>query len=146
MPYVIHLIYGYIRNNGNELIGSDIMDMIMGYYKFTWNNIINVNKSLGFKGSTIISKQDFKTLACSSRIYVASAYWLDKNIFINENQELLDEWERKAIFYFYATKFKIIKKPNNNIILGTSGKKGCIALKLKQIYIIVAFDRAVSCI
>lgn len=89
----------------------------------------------GFSDVTIINKS-FQVVGASSQTAVASAWVAKEDVYddktgevkgtkdvnINENQELANEWKPNGTFHFYKKAFKIIKHDGKTI--GCKAKKG----------------------
>jgi len=58
----------------------------------SWAQYVQACQGLGFNKVTIINRQNYQTLACSTKSDIATA-WKDGDKSINENQELLDDWK-----------------------------------------------------
>ena len=74
----------------------------------SWKSYIQACQKLGFKKATIINKSNFKVVATTSDADVATSYMGKDGNKINENQELLNDWENIKKFNFYGKQFKVI--------------------------------------
>ena len=108
-----------------------------------WSGYVKAAKDLGFNKATIVHQKTFRTLGCTSNADIPTAYKVN-NESINENQELLDSWGDKKIFYFYGKQYKIISKDDNTgnncgYILCKNDKNNIlIAKQFKTIWFVVS--------
>jgi len=111
----------------------------------SWDQYVQAMQQLGFTKVTIINRANYQTIAMSSQADVATAY-MDGDVQVNENQELLDEWKdaKKNVFRFYGTKFNIIQRDldNGDWIVANKGQMVCLAYQFKTIWFIVAGEMA----
>merc|ERR1712154_541602 len=109
----------------------------------TWNDYVQLAQSLGFTKVTITNRSTYQTLASSSGSDVATA-WMDGDVQINENQELLDDWsdKKKFKFCFYKQKFNILIRDEDDAsyIVCLNGKTVCIAKQFNSVWIVVSGD------
>ena len=129
----------------------------------SWQQYVQAAQGLGFTKVTIISRPQngqggYQVLGYTSAADIATA-WKDtdkdgKQTDINENQELLDEWNKKDIkfdpagkeallkktFCFYGKKYNIILRECENddfhTIVCAQGNDVCIAAQFKTIWFV----------
>merc|ERR1712087_93908 len=107
----------------------------------SWNDYVGAVQKLGFTKCTIINRQNYQTLASTTAQDIATA-WKDGDVQINENQELLDNWEdvKKNNFCFYQTKFNILLRDDEagTYVVGLKGKMVVVARQFKSIWFVAA--------
>eukprot|EP01084_Bolivina_argentea_P292074 502037_1 len=154
---VLLLLNGYSRNI-NKLIPTDIIDCLYDYYgndNYVWKMIYNAKQS-GFERATIISRATYQTLGSSSRNDIATAWYnSERKKYVNENQELLDDWGRKKYFCFYGNEYFIEKLCDDEMVCwrrsdkrwdvdgnrsnsGESGVDICLAKETDEIWFVLA--------
>eukprot|EP00484_Ammonia_sp_Unknown_P002462 CAMPEP_0197076712 /NCGR_PEP_ID=MMETSP1384-20130603/212255_1 /TAXON_ID=29189 /ORGANISM="Ammonia sp." /LENGTH=147 /DNA_ID=CAMNT_0042515571 /DNA_START=451 /DNA_END=894 /DNA_ORIENTATION=+ len=105
----------------------------------SWQQYVQAAQGLGFTKVTIINRSNYQTVGYTSAADIATA-WKDGDQDINENQELLDDWtdKKKTSFCFYATKFNIILRDDEEgtFVVCMKGQEVCVARQFKTIWFI----------
>eukprot|EP01084_Bolivina_argentea_P053964 98982_1 len=104
----------------------------------SWANYVQAAQALGFTKVTIMNRTNYQVLAHTSAQDVATA-WQDGDKQVNENQELLDDWNpQKSTFCFYGKKFNILVRDeeDGNYIVGMKGKEVVCVRQFKSIWFV----------
>ena len=106
-----------------------------------WQGFVEAATELGFSKVAIVARTNFQLLATTNvHRDFATAYVDQDNNPINENQELLDDWNdpNKVTFSFFGEKQVIIlRDKDESFIVCKKGKQVLLARQFKTIWFIV---------
>ena len=108
----------------------------------TWAGYVKAATDLGFTKVCIIARQGFGTLATTNDQTDIARMCKDPSggPDINENQELLDDWQNasKATFTFFNKKMNIVVRDSDDgYIVCAKGKEVICAREFKTLWFIV---------
>ena len=105
-----------------------------------WQRYIEAISEVGFSKVAIILRTNYQCLATTNRrTDCATAYIDQDNNAINENQELLDDWNdsKKVTFSFFGEKQRIIlRDKDESFIVCQKGQQVLLAREFKTIWVI----------
>ena len=110
----------------------------------SWDAYIKAATDLGFTKVCLVAINGFATLATTNQQEDIARMCKDGDKDINENQELLDDWQdaSKATFTFFNKKMNIVlRDEEENYIVCAKGKDVIVARQFKSIWFI-AFGTA----
>ena len=105
-----------------------------------WQRYIETTSEVGFSKVAIISRANYQCLATTNKqTDCATAYIDQDDNTINENQELLDDWNdsKKVTFSFFGEKQRIIlRDKDESFIVCKKGQQILLARQFKTIWFI----------
>ena len=112
----------------------------------SWQQYVQAATGLGFTRVCIIARANYQTVGTTDQKDDIAKAYLDNEKQINENQELLDDWNNKAktTFRFFQMKFNILIRDEDDsyvVCARNSGKEVLVARQFKTIWF-VAYGKA----
>ena len=106
----------------------------------SWAQYVKAATDLGFTKVAIVARANYQVVGTTNaQTDIATAYQ-DGDKQINENQELLDDWNdaKKVTFSFFGKKQNIIlRDEDDSFIVCAKGKEVLLARQFKTIWFIV---------
>ena len=106
----------------------------------SWQSYITSATELGFTKACIVARQNYQVVGTTNaQTDIATAYQ-DGDNQVNENQELLDDWQdaKKVTFSFFGKKQNIIlRDADEGFIVCAKGKEVLLAKEFKSIWFVV---------
>ena len=132
----------YSFNNSNIYLLYNLFTLIVTMA--SWNDYLKLGTEAGFKRCCIIYRQTYQCCATTGKTDIATL-WKYKNdegkeITVNENQELANDWKKGSSFSFFGKKFNVVQRDTENgaYICGSNDDTVCIMFQFKTIWFIVA--------
>ena len=105
----------------------------------SWQAYVDAAKGLGFTRVAIVVRANYQVAATTNAQKDIATAWVDGDKQINENQELLDDWQdvKKNIFCFFGIKMNIILRDSDeDFIVCAKGKEVIVARQFKSIWFV----------
>ena len=106
----------------------------------SWQAYIKAATDLGFTKACIVARANYQVVGTTNAQTDIATAWLDGDKQVNENQELLDDWndKSKATFSFFGKKQNIIlRDEDDDFIVCSKNKEVMLARQFKTIWFVV---------
>ena len=106
----------------------------------SWDQYIKAATDLGFKKACIVARANYQVVGTTNAQTDIATAWQDGDKQVNENQELLDDWNdaKKVTFCFFGKKLNIILRDSDDgFIVCAKGKEVLLARQFKTIWFVV---------
>ena len=106
----------------------------------SWDSYVKASTELGFTKVAIVARANYQVVGTTNAQTDIATAWKDGDKQINENQELLDDWQdaKKVTFCFFGKKQNIVlRDKDEDFIVCAKGKEVMLARQFKTIWFVV---------
>ncbi len=107
----------------------------------SWGLYVEEAVEKHFSKVCIIARANYQVIGTTQQGVDIPTAWMDEEIQINENQELLNDWKDTSSpsFFFFGKKFNVILRDDEKgeFIVSQKGEEFCMARQFRTIWFVV---------